>query len=286
MIVTAVVLALLSGGLASRGGGWLERWTAGDSDQKLRLGLLVGAALSGVAAILVYRKELPSIPRKVVMGALVGLMLLVALQAGAWIDRNDGAGPLATVVNTLRAFISGAWQPVNRLAFGLVALFVAAHVSFEREPGSHRVLASRFLMLVGFALLYAFGIGKNGFDQPVRQFMLMPELAIPLVTATALACFFGALLVTGYNFEIRAKSFGVALTIGGALGLVASAVLIPQAQRQESWTALLAEPMSDLGRPFRSSGALLAVVLLLADATRAVAFGGMRRQNSPFRRKT
>jgi hypothetical protein len=285
LITTAVLLAFLSGGLASRGGSLIERWGVGDSDQKLRIGLLVGAVLGGVAAILVYRRELPSIPRKVVIGVLVGLMLLVALQAGVWIDRNDGAGPLATVVNTIRAFLHSAFQPVNRLAFGLVALLAAIQVSFEREPGSHRVIATRVLMAVGFALIYAFGIGARGFDQPVRQFMLMPELAIPLATATALACFFGALLVTGYNFEIRAKSFGTVLAIGGALGLFASAVLIPQVQRQEAWNVLLGEPMSDLGRPFRSSGALLAVVLLLADVTRAVAFAGIRRQDRPIRRK-
>ncbi len=285
LIFTAVLLAFISGGLASRGGSLMERWGAGDSDQRLRIGLLVGAALAGVASILVYRKELPSIPRKIAMGAILGLMLLVALQAGAWIDRNDGAGPLATALNSIRAFLSAAFHPVNRLVFGLVALFAAVQVSFEREPGPHRVVVTRILMVAGFVLLYAFGIGKNGFDQPVRQFMQMPELAIPLVTATALACFFGALLVTGYNFGARAKSFGTALTIGGAVGLVASAVLIPQVQRQEAWTALLAEPMSDLGRAFRSSGTLLAIVLLLADLLRAVAFAGMRSQNRPFRRK-
>ena len=285
LVVTAIILAFLSGGLASRGGSLIERWGVGDSDHRLRIGLLVGALLACTAAVLVFRRELPSIPRKVAMGLLGVLMLLLALQAGAWIDRNDGSGPLATVVNTLRAFISALSNPVNRLSFGLVALFIAVQVSFEREPGPYRVILTRVLMGGGFVLLYAFGVGKNSFDQPVRSFMLMPELAIPLVTATALACFFGALLVTGYNFEVRAKSFGTALAVGGALGLVASAVLIPQVQRPEAWNVLLAEPMSDLGRPFRNSGALLAIVLLVANLMRAVAFAGMRRQDRPIRRK-
>jgi hypothetical protein len=285
LITTAVVLAFLSGGLASRGGSLIERWGASDSDHRLRIGLLVGALLAGAAAILVYRRELPSIPRKVVMGVLIGLMLLFALQAGAWIDRNDGAGPLATVVNTIRAFVASCFFPINRLAFGLVAIFAAVQVSFEREPGPYRVLATRMLMLIGFFLLYSFGIGNGAFEQPVRLFMQMPELAIPLATATLLACFFGALLVTGYNFEVRAKSFGTALAVGGALGLFATAVLIPQVQRQESWNVLLAEPFSDLGRPFRSSGAVMAIVLLLAVLTRAVAFAGIRRQDRPIRKR-
>jgi hypothetical protein len=285
LVVTAIVLAFLSGGLASRGGSLIERWGVGDSDHRLRIGLLVGALLAGTAAVMVFWRELPSIPRKVAMGLLALLMLLLALQAGAWIDRNDGSGPLATVVNTFRAFIASLSNPVNRLSFGLAALFIAVQVSFEREPGSYRVILTRVLMAGGFVLLYAFGLGKSNFDQPVRQFMQMPELAIPLVTATGLACFFGALLVTGYNFEFRAKSFGTALAIGGALGLVASAVLIPQVQRPEAWNVILAEPMSDLGRPFRNSGALLAVVLLVANLMRAVAFAGMRRQDRPIRRR-
>jgi hypothetical protein len=285
LITTAILLAFLSGGLASRGGVLIERWTAQDADKVIRVGLLLGALLAAAASFLVYRKEITSIPRKLVMGLMLGLTIAGALQAGAWIDRNDGTGPLATVVNTLRGFFSEAFDPVNRLAFGLSALAVAVQVSFEREPGSHRVILTRALMSAGYVLLYAFGIGSMGVDQPIRQFMVMPELAIPLATATALACFFGALLVTGYNFEARAKSFGALLALAGAAGLFAFAVLIAQTGRSDSWTLLLREPFSDLGREFRNSGSLIAVVLLLANLERAVVFAAVRRQDRPIRKK-
>src|SRR6185436_13105210 len=93
LIVTAIFLAFLSGGLASRGGAFLERWSAGDSDQRLRIGLLVGAVLAGTAAILIYRKEVPSIPRKIALFAVLLLTLVTAVVAGAWIGRDDGSGP-------------------------------------------------------------------------------------------------------------------------------------------------------------------------------------------------
>jgi hypothetical protein len=285
LLVTAVLLAFLSGGLSSRGGVFLERWVAHDSDQRLRIGLLGGALLAGAAAILVYRREVPSIPRKVVLFVGMDVMLGAALVAGAWIARDDGSGPLATVVNTVRGFLFSASDPVNRLSFALAAMILAAQVSFEHEPGPHRVILCRALMAGSFVLMYSFGIGKGGFEQPIRQFMTMPELAIPLATATALACFFGALMLTGYNFEVQGRSFGALLALAGAAGLFASAVLLPQTTRSESWTVLLREPLSDLGRPFRSSGALLAVVVLLANAERAVLFGALRRQERPAARK-
>jgi hypothetical protein len=285
LMTTAILFAFLSGGLASRGGVFLERWIVKASDLALRIGLLLGAAVAGVGAILVYRREFPSVARKVVLGVLVALMLVGAVVAGAWIDRNDGSGALTTLVNTLRTFASTAVDPVNRLAFGLVALFAAVQLSFEREPGSHRVIFSRFLMVGGFALIYAFGIGRMAFDEPFRQFMVMPEMSIPLATATSLSCFFGALLVTGYNFESQAKAFGTALAIASAAGLFAFAVLIPQAGRPDAWTALLMEPVSELWRPFRGSGSLLAGVLLLALIERAVVFAGMRRQERSYRKR-
>jgi hypothetical protein len=174
--------------------------------------------------------------------------------------------------------------PVQRLVLGLVALFAGIQISFEREPGSYRVLGSRFLMLLGFPLLYSFGIGGMGLDAPLRQFMVFPELAIPLATATLLAIFFGVLLVTGYSFEARAKIFGTVLAAVGAAGLYAFAALVSQPTR-EPWTVLLAEPFAGLGRPFRDTGALLGLVFALAVVERGVVFSGMRLQERSFRRR-
>jgi predicted Ser/Thr protein kinase len=285
LMITAILLAFLSGGLASRGGSFLERWIVQDADLVKRILLAAGAALAGAGAILIYRREFPSMGRKVVLVLLVALMLVCSAAAGAWIDRYEGSGTAATLMNTIRALSGAVFAPVNLLALGVVALFAAVTVSFEREPGSYRVILTRLLMVAGFPLIFAFGIGSKGFDTPFRQFMLMPELSIPLATATALACFFGALLVTGYNFETQAKIFGTALTAAGATGLFAFAVLVSQASRPEPWTALMAEPLSDLSRPFRASGTLLGGVLLLAVVERAVVFAGMRGQERAFRKR-
>jgi len=285
LMSTAIALAFLSGGLASRGGSFLERWGVQDSDLVKRIVLVVAAAVAGAGAILVYRREFSSVPRRIVLGMLIALVLAGSVLAGAWIDRADGSGPLATVGNTVRALGAAALAPVNRLALGLVALFAAVLVSAEREPGSGRVFVTRLLMLLGFPLLFAFGIGTGGFDLPFRQFMAVPELSIPLATATLLACFFGALLVTGYGFETPAKAFGTFLTLGGCVGLYAFAVLISHPERQEAWTVQLLEPLAGIGRPFRDSGTMLAVVLALGVIERAVVFSGMRRQERSYRKR-
>ena len=133
-------------------------------------------------------------------------------------------------------------------------------------------------------MFYLFGIGALGLDAPFRQFMVFPELAIPLGTATLLACFFGLLLVTGYNFESQAKGFGVALSFAGAAGLFAFAVLVSQPTK-EPWTALLAEPFAGISRPFRDCAAMLGVVLAVALIERAVVSAGMRVQERTPRKK-
>src|SRR5436190_16620818 len=91
LMVTAVSLAFLSGGLASRGGVFLERWATQDGDLSKRVVLLAIAAVSGLAGILICRREFSSVPRKLVVGLLVALMILGGLLAGAWIDRNEGS---------------------------------------------------------------------------------------------------------------------------------------------------------------------------------------------------
>src|SRR5882672_1566774 len=246
----AIALAFLSGSLAERGSGFLGHWAASDADFGKRIALLVGAVAAAAGSVLVYRREFNSLARKAALIVLVGLMLLCGLVAGAWIDRAAGSGTASTLGNSVRALTSALLAPLNRLVLGLVALFAAIQISWEREPGSFRVMATRALMLVGFPLLYAFGVSAVGWDAPFRQMMIFPELSIPLATATMLACFFGILLVTGYNFERQAKGVGAALTAAGALGLFAFGVLVSQPTR-EPWTALLAEPFAGFGRSFR-----------------------------------
>jgi len=284
LMLTAVALAFLSGGLASRGGAFLERWMSHDADLSKRVALLAASAVAGALGFLVYRREFSSIARKAVLVLLVAVMILGGLLAGVWIDRNEGSTASATIGNTAHALTSSAFAPVNRLMLGLVALFAAIQISWEREPGSYRVHLSRLLMLIGFPLIYSFGTAGLGLDAPLRQFMAFPELAIPLVTATILACFFGMLLVTGYNFEERAKGFGAALAFAGAAGLFGFAVLVSQPTR-EPWTALLAEPFAGMSRPFRDSATMLAVVLAVAVVERAVVFAGMRTQERSYRKR-
>jgi hypothetical protein len=284
LMVTAVALAFFSGGLASRGGAFLERWASQDADLSKRIGLLIGAAIAGGLGIFIYRREFSSIPRKIVLVLLVALMILGGLLAGAWIDRNEGSTAGATIANTAHALTRAALAPVNRLVLGLVVIFAAIQLSWEREPGAYRVHFARLLMLIGFPLIYSFGTAGLGLDAPLRHFMAFPELAIPLVTATILACFFGTLLVTGYNFEGQAKGFGAALAFAGCAGLFAFAVLVSQPTR-EPWTALLAEPFNGLSRPFRDSATLLGVVLAVAVVERAVVFSGMRLQERSYRKR-
>jgi hypothetical protein len=189
------------------------------------------------------------------------------------------------MAGSVRELFSTVTKPLTLLALGAVALVAAMQLSFEREPGNHRVVISRLLMLAGFATFYAFGVTMAGFDKPFRNLMVSPELAIPLATGSGLACFFGALMVTGYNFETPAKAVGSALAVAGALGLYAFAVLISQATRQERWTALLKAPFSSESNRFHDAGMLLALALLLASILRATVFAGLRRQDKTFRRK-
>jgi hypothetical protein len=284
LISTIVALAFLSGGLASRGSVFLESWTAKDADFVLRMALLGVGGLCAVGAVFIYAKELSSAGRSVAQSFLIVLVAVAALMAGAWIDRSYATGTSA-MAGSVRALLSSATKPLNLLALGIVSIIAGIQLSFEREPGSNRVLISRILMLAGFPTFYAFGVGMTGFDQPFRNLMVAPELSIPLVTGSALACFFGALLVTGYNFEVPAKSIGTVLAAAGAVGLYAFAVLISQATSQVPWMTLLSAPFSEAGRRFRESGAMVAVVLLLAAILRATVFAGLRRQDRTFRRK-
>jgi hypothetical protein len=285
LMSTAIVLAFLSGGLADRGGRCIERWVAGDDRLLTRIVLAVVAAMVGAGAMFVYHRELPSKGRKLLLGFLVALMLFTALAAGTMIDRGEGSGIVVLLGNSIRAAAAAPFHPVNRFLLGLVALFAAVQISFERQPGFPRVLVCRILMIAGFFLIYAFGSGGPGLDAPFRNFMAVPEMAIPVATAALLGCFFFVLLVTGYSFENRAKSFGTLLGAGSTAGLFAFAVLVSQPMRQESWIELLAEPFSGFGRSFLKSGGLLAGVIFLAVIDRAVLFATMRSQDRSYRKR-
>jgi hypothetical protein len=285
LLTTAMALAFLSGGLATRGAEFLEKWAASDGTFAARMAMLGAAAVSGAVALVVYRKEFSGAGRMAALGLIVALMLLGSVTAGAWIDRYEGSTPLATATNTARALGGMALKPVNLLAIGAVLLFAGTLLSFEREPGSHRVILSRLMMLLGFPMFFLFGLGQAGVVDPFRQIMVMPELSIPLATASALACFFGMLMVTGYNFESQAKAVGVALSAAGAVGLYAFAVLSSQSARPDKWTALLQEPLAGFSQSFRDSGTMLGVVLLLAAVERGVVFAGIRRQERAYRKR-
>jgi hypothetical protein len=284
LMAAAVALAFLSGGLATRGGGLLELWSAHDAGFGTRMGLLGAGAVAAIGAILVYHREIASIARKAALTLLAGLMMLGGLIAGTWIDRVDGSSTGATITNTSRALSAAMTAPVNRLMLGLVAILAGIQISFEREPGSYRVIVSRVLMFLGFGLVYAFGASATGMDAAFRHMMTLPEMSIPLATVALLACCFGQFLVTGYNFESQAKAVGIVLSAIGITGLFAFAVLVAQPTR-EPWTMLLGEPFAGLSRPFRDSGSLLGIVLALSVVERAVVFGGIRVQDRTYRKR-
>jgi predicted Ser/Thr protein kinase len=285
LLCTAMLVSFLAGGLAARGGTFLETVFAGDAVLGLRL-VLAGLAAAGVgAAVFLYTRELLSLGRVAGAAGLAALMFTGALAAGALVDRAEGSGALATMAGTLRALVDHADEPANRLAFGLLFLFGAALIGFEGVPGSGRVMVARVLALASFALFYAFGASGTSLLAPLRGMAHQMELVIPLATASLLAAGFGALLVGGYGFGPVARGFGVALCLGAAAGLFALAVLAPQSARAEGWLTLLQEPFAGLGRSFRQSGSLLALVGALGFLERLVVIDGFRRQDRGGRRR-
>ncbi len=284
LAVTAVLLAFLSGGLAERGGAFLERWIAKDDLFGLRLGLAGAAVASAVVSVLLHRGALAGLGRVLVLSGLMLLMLAGGAAAGATIDRPEGSGAVSQLAATVRALPGHAGDPGNLMGFGLVLLLAAAVVSFEHETGSHRVVLARIMTAGAFILAYLFGAGGLGLLAPFANFMGQPELSIPLATATLLAAFFGLVMLTGYDFERAARTCGLLLSLGACAGLFAFAALVGQPGRT-GWTALLAEPFRELGRSFRESGALLAVVAALGVAAHATISAAYRRKDRLIRRK-
>lgn len=285
LLCTGLLVAFLAGGLAARGGSFFETVFAGDAVLGLRL-LLAGLAAVGMgAAVFLYTRDLRSKGRLAAAAGVVGLMFLVALAAGALIDRSEGAGALATMAGALRALLEHATEPVNRLAGALLLLFGAAMIGYEGQPGSGRVLASRILAVGAFALFFAFGLGSSSVSAPFAGLTRHLDLGVPLATASLLAAGFGALLVGGYGFEPLARGFGLLLCLAAGAGFFAFAVLIPQGGRAEGWMTLLGEPFADLGRAFARSGGLLTVVAALGFVERWIVLEGFRQQERVVRRR-
>jgi hypothetical protein len=284
LLATSLALAFLSGALAARDGEFLETWGAHDRELGLRMTLLVAAVAAGAAAILVYLKSSLAAARWAAVSALVAIMLIGALGTGTLLSREPGQNTAATLSQSARALAGGMTEPINRLSWGLFVVMVAAVLSYEHQPGSLRVLASRILVLIGFVLAYGFGASKVGLDAPLRKFMEEPELSIPLSIATILGCIFGLLMLTGYNFERGARAFGLLLTVGAMAGVFACAVLISQPQRT-GWTTLLQEPFADFGRYFRKTGTLLVVTLAVGIIEESVMAAGVRQGDRVQRKR-
>jgi hypothetical protein len=279
LVINGLALAFLSGGLAARGGVFLESWGAKDSYFALRIALAVAGLLFAAGAILLHVREKFAAGTWVAMGALLGTMLVAALAAGAMIERDSGSTATATMGNTFRALVDALTHPVNLLAAAGVLLLAASTIAYEHEPGSYRVAMSRLLILAAYVLFYAFGCNR-GLLGPIKDFLAQPELSIPLATATMLACIFGLLLLGGYGFETGSRTFGLALCIVGAAGLFSFAALVsqPEARVQgKTWMDFLVEPFADLGRSSRHSGTLVAAAFALAVAERSVLAIGIRR---------
>ncbi len=283
LLVLGVGLAFLSGSLASRGTG-LETLALRDSGLGLRALFLAAAAASSAGAIFVYRREFVYSGRLWTLLLLVPLMLLVGLVAGAMIDRPEGAGPVEILLGSVAALGKHLSRPVNMLGLAFLMFFTVVFISFERETGSVRVMACRLGMLAFFFMICLFGASRVGLAAPFQNIMAQPELSVPLATASAVACFFGAVLLTGYEYGAVARGVGLVLSAGGAAGLYAFMVLASQPHRQ-GWAALLQEPFGGLGRSFLRSGTLLAGIAAIALVMRSVVAAGIRKHDRFYKRK-
>jgi hypothetical protein len=286
LLLNAIVLAFLSGGLAARGGDFLETWLAKDPDQGLRMALGVCALLCAAGAILIHVKDHLSPRVWIGTGGVLLLMLVAALADGCLIDRPSGATTTATMLNTFRSLGEAARMPGNLLAGSGFLLLASAILSYEHLPGTRRVVLARVLSLASFGLVYAFGCSR-GLLAPLSEFLMTPELSIPLAIATLLACIFGLLLLTGYNFEMGSRTFGLALSFAGAVGLFAFAALVAPSNPKEaakSWMDVLTDPFADFGRSFRHAGSFFLVALGLALVERSILASALRKHERVRRR--
>ena len=271
-----IVLAFLSGAMAARpqlGGSWIDS----DKDLLLRFILAGGGLLAAGGAVFMSRRDVGSAGRVVFLFLLSLVMLGGALAAGAWIDRDSGAGTVETVGNSFAALGSHAAEPVSLLAMALLCLFIGAVISYEHAPGELRGWIARVMVLGGLFFAYAFGSGERSLGAPFGGFLRQAELSIPLITAIGLAGAFGLILLTAYESGGRSRTFGLLLSLGTAAGLFVFAELVGQPEAKGGWMSLLSAPFADLGRAFPRAGTPLAAVFAVATVQNVVLAVGVRR---------
>ncbi len=279
LMILAVLLAYGSGALAARGSRLMETWAAEDAGRGLRFGLLGGGLLLALGSQFIYRREFTAWGRRGAVLLLDGCMLFGAFLAGLWIERAPGLSGAG------RALLDHGLEQVNRFALAVVAFGAAAQLSFEREPGTHRVWISRVLLLAAYMLSYAFGVGRMAPGAPFPHMLMSPEISIPLATIGVFAGIFGLIFLTGYDYESGMRWTGALLAGAACLCLGIFPLLVGQPARTDSWLALLREPFADFGAAARRSGTLFAAVILLGAVERAVSFAGMKRQEKSYRRR-
>jgi hypothetical protein len=170
------------------------------------------------------------------------------------------------------------------LGLALLLLSLAAAFSFGRGKGNLPEVAGRLAITACFALTYLFGVSRSGLATPLRDFMEQPELSIPLSTGAALSCFFGAAMLTGFDYGRVIRVIGLVVCAGAMACVYAFAALAGPAGRGER-SDLLLRPFSGIGRSFRESGTLLVVVVGIGLAMHSIVKAGMRRHDRFYKKK-
>jgi hypothetical protein len=284
MLLPALGAAFLSGGMAPRGGRFLELWTGETAGRGLRFGFAAASALMVVGSQFVYRREFDGWGRRLAVGALGVLMAFGMLLSGAWIEAA-GDGPWALGKDAVQTLFRRGLDVPNRLVLACVALIAGAQLGFERGPGTHRVWISRTLLVVAFVLSYAFGIGTHPPFGPFQHMMSVLEWSLPLSTLGFLTAVFGLIFTSGYDYEAGARWLGTILSLMGCILLAGFALMVGDPLGRDPWTVALQNAFASLGPSWRASAAGVGVVALLGVVERAVVYAGMLRQEKSYRRR-
>ncbi len=283
LLAAGVGMAFLSGGLAPRGR-FPQAWAAAEGGWGLRGIFLGSAALAAAGAVFAYRRELVYSGRLWSLLLLVPLMLFLGLAAGAMMDRPGCDGPFGTLGLTVRYL--GRHLSGGANAAGLAFFFMSASalISFERRRGFVPELLSRLALAVAFVLSYLLGASRHGLAAPFQNFMSRPEISIPLATVTALACVFGTIFLTGYEYGSITRLAGLVTSAAAAVGLYSFGVLVSQPSRQD-FAGLLLEPFAGFGASCARSGTFLVGAAIVGLAARFILAAGIRRHDRFYRGK-